>query len=341
MKHLLIILFATFIALNSFISKRNTSNSKLFIETKANKGKTQARSHYTIVKSNFDSIITYHETKIRFKCISPNGGIMQSTMKLFVNGDSIFTRTDSLGYVVFIGKPGKYKFSLSDVTGFMDEMCMDSIELRPQYKTEIHINFAPKLFEINVEYNYDKPVIYLYPTEKMEVSVKLNFKGDLTFTYPIYNAGWNITAQQDGTITHENKNLRYLFWEGTSNKKYPNFDENVGFVVGSDTLVSFLESSLNQMDLNSIEIQDFITFWAPKMLKNKQNYIHFLLNESCNDFAKLDITPKPDNVIRVFMIWRSEDRSTTLYSPQLFPNFSRKGFTVIEWGGSEYTIENL
>jgi hypothetical protein len=341
MKLLLTTILITFFVQIAFTLNSFSYLNKTRIAFGLENTKSPQRSYYKIDTSFYDPTINLNETTIRFKCISPNGGVIQSTMKLFANGDSIITRTDSLGYVEFVGKPGKYKFSLGDFSGLMDEMCMDSIELRPQYRTEIHINFAPKLFEINVQYNYDKPVIYLYPTDKMNVSVKLNFKGDLTFTYPTYQNGWNIIAQQDGTITHENKTLRYLFWEGTSAKKYPNFDENVGFVVGSDTLVSFLESSLTQMGLNSIEIQDFITFWAPKMLKNKQNYIHFLLNESCKDYAELEITPKPDNVLRVFMIWRSEERLTTLYTPQIFPNISRNGFTVIEWGGSEYKIEKL
>lgn len=341
MKSLLTILLLTFFVQNAFTLNSSTRYNQKRTTFGVGNTKSAQRSFYKIDTTLFDPTININESKIRFKCISPNGGIIQSTMKIFVNGDSIITRTDSLGYVVFVGKPGKYKFSLADFSGLMDEMCMDSIELRPQYRTEIHINFAPKLFEINVQYNYDKPVIYLYPTEKINISVKLNFKGELTFTYPTYKNGWNITAQQDGTIKHENKTLRYLFWEGASAKKYPNFDEKVGVVIGSDTLVSFLESSLTQIGLNSFEIQDFITFWAPKMLKNNQNYVHFLLNESCNDFAELDITPKPDNLIRVFMIWRSEECSTTYYKPQSFPIFSRNGFTVIEWGGSEYKIEKL
>ncbi len=39
-----------------------------------------------------------------------------------------------------------------------------------------------------------KPVIYLYPEEKLEVTVKLDYAGTLTCTYPAYNGEWNVTA---------------------------------------------------------------------------------------------------------------------------------------------------
>ncbi len=36
-----------------------------------------------------------------------------------------------------------------------------------------------------------KPVIYLYPEEKTEVAVKLDYDGELTATYPDYRNGWH------------------------------------------------------------------------------------------------------------------------------------------------------
>ena len=40
-----------------------------------------------------------------------------------------------------------------------------------------------------------KPVIYLYPEQEEDVSVELDYVGDLTCTYPEYNGKWNVTAQ--------------------------------------------------------------------------------------------------------------------------------------------------
>ena len=48
-----------------------------------------------------------------------------------------------------------------------------------------------------------KPVIYLYPREEQEVTVKLDYKGDLTVTYPEYKDGWNVIASPDGTLINK------------------------------------------------------------------------------------------------------------------------------------------
>ena len=40
----------------------------------------------------------------------------------------------------------------------------------------------------------EKPVIYLYPEQEEEVSVRLDYDGKLTCTYPEYDDGWNVTA---------------------------------------------------------------------------------------------------------------------------------------------------
>ena len=48
-----------------------------------------------------------------------------------------------------------------------------------------------------------KPVIYLYPEEETAVTVKLDYAGALTCTYPTYGDGWAVTACPDGTLTDD------------------------------------------------------------------------------------------------------------------------------------------
>ena len=48
-----------------------------------------------------------------------------------------------------------------------------------------------------------KPVIYLYPEEETAVTVKLDYAGALTCTYPAYGNGWAVTACPDGTLTDD------------------------------------------------------------------------------------------------------------------------------------------
>lgn len=45
--------------------------------------------------------------------------------------------------------------------------------------------------------NY-KPVIYLYPTEETEVTVKLDYAGEFICTYPEYDGEWKVNAFPDG-----------------------------------------------------------------------------------------------------------------------------------------------
>ncbi|MFN4308025.1 hypothetical protein [Sulfurihydrogenibium azorense] len=45
-----------------------------------------------------------------------------------------------------------------------------------------------------------KPAIYLYPTKKQKVFLKVNANGTLTKTIPEYKDGWDITANPNGKI---------------------------------------------------------------------------------------------------------------------------------------------
>ena len=74
-----------------------------------------------------------------------------------------------------------------------------------------------------------KPVIYLYPEETTTVNVTLEYKGELTCTYPAYGNGWAVTACPDGTLTDDaGQTYSYLYWEGTSGTDY---DFSTGFCV--------------------------------------------------------------------------------------------------------------
>lgn len=117
-----------------------------------------------------------------------------------------------------------------------------------------------------------KPVIYLYPEKQMNISVKLNYKGDLLYTYPIYEGGWNVTTYPNGDIIHNGKEYSYLFWEGYSGKNW-NIDE--GFIVEGKDIVPFLQEKLGYMGLTPKEYNEFIAFWMPILQDNEYNQICF------------------------------------------------------------------
>ena len=183
----------------------------------------------------------------------------------------------------------------------------------------------------------EKPVIYLYPTEKTEITVALDYDGVLDYTYPAYNGGWHVTAYPDGTIINrsDNREYSYLFWEGHGAAKY---DFSRGFVIPGCDTEKFLRETLENIGLVPIglvprEYNEFIVYWLPKMKDNAFNLIAFQ-QEAYTDGARLSISPEPDSVLRVFMAYKSLNAPVEI-PPQELGAFTREGFTVIEWGGSE------
>ena len=177
----------------------------------------------------------------------------------------------------------------------------------------------------------EKPVIYLYPEQEQKVSVRLDYDGELTCTYPEYGDGWNVTAAPDGTITDENgQEYNYLYWEGKNGQEY---DFSEGFCVAGEDTAEFLEDALNRLGLTRREANEFIVYWLPRMEQNEYNLISFQ-NEAYTDHVRLSIQPEPDTVIRVFVAYKplenyQEIPEQSLSAPE------RDGFTVVEWGGCE------
>lgn len=65
-----------------------------------------------------------------------------------------------------------------------------------------------------------KPVIYLYPEAETDVTVTLDYDGELTCVYPVMNGNsWMVTASPDGTLTDAvGQTYNYLYWEGVSRR---------------------------------------------------------------------------------------------------------------------------
>lgn len=180
--------------------------------------------------------------------------------------------------------------------------------------------------------NTGKPVIYLYPKKPEDVTVKLDFRGELGYTYPtIQNGGWEVTAYPDGRLTdkRDGKEYYYLFWDGTN---HVNWDFSEGFVVKGSETASFLREKLAYMGLNSKEINDFVTYWLPEMHQNPYNLITFS-TEQYEALAPLTVTPQPDSVLRVHMVYKALDKPVQI-KEQTLERGTRTGFAVVEWGGS-------
>lgn len=179
--------------------------------------------------------------------------------------------------------------------------------------------------------NTGKPVIYLYPEKPTDVSVKLRFDGELTYTYPAYGDGWNVTAYPDGRIVNKSDSSEhyYLFWEGNSHAKWT-FDQ--GFCVKGGDTQKFLREKLPLLGLTPREYNDFITYWVPRLQDNPYNLIKFADTEY-EKLASLNVTPKPDTIARIHMVYRPLSAPVEI-APQQLHGFQRNGFTVVEWGGT-------
>ena len=176
-----------------------------------------------------------------------------------------------------------------------------------------------------------KPVIYLYPETETEITVRLDYSGELTCTYPAYDNGWTVTAAPDGTLIDEKgQTYNYLYWEGAGTEQY---DFSQGFCVAGADTAAFLEDALAQLGLTRKEANEFIVYWLPQMEQNPYNLIAFQ-QETYTEAAKLSVTPTPDSILRVFMTWKPLTEPVDIPAQEL-PTFERHGFTVVEWGGAK------
>lgn len=199
------------------------------------------------------------------------------------------------------------------------------------HKVEVDfLTVQPSDFEIDPNACY-KPVIYLYPEEETDVSVELLLDGRLTCTYPSYQGGWKVTAAPDGTLTDANgQTYSYLYWEGETNARW---DMSKGFCVKGEDTAAFLEAALAKLGLNRREANEFIVYWLPLMERNPYNVISFQ-TDAYTDAARLNVSPAPDTVIRVFMTWQASDVEVEIEAQELAAP-ERAGFTVVEWGGTD------
>lgn len=176
-----------------------------------------------------------------------------------------------------------------------------------------------------------KPVLYLYPEEETQVTVRLDYDGTLTCTYPAYEDGWTVTAQPGGALTDASgQTYSYLYWEGVSQTEY---DFPQGFCIPGKDTTSFLEDALSRLGLTRREANEFIVYWLPRMEPNPYNLIAFQ-SAAYTDHARLTIAPEPDSLLRVFMAWKPLDAPAQIPAQEL-PAFTRTGFTAVEWGGAE------
>jgi hypothetical protein len=229
----------------------------------------------------------------------------------------------------------------SDLTEFayqvylMDEM-PDKVG-KPEFASGLGVLVWQDAYENWIVYLNDKyapaaecgkPVIYLYPEKRMEVSVKVG--ANIRVSDPDYNTGWRIIADSNGKLEASGKVYDSLFWEGIGWGEYPAITS--GTVVKSSQVPETISAQMKEMGLNDKEIADFKEFWLPRMPKTSYIRLTWLTTEEMNVLAPLSVSPKPDTLIRVFLDFKGLDSKVAI-APQILPHRERTGFTLVEWGG--------
>ncbi|MBO4855445.1 hypothetical protein J5500_03525 [Candidatus Saccharibacteria bacterium] len=183
-----------------------------------------------------------------------------------------------------------------------------------------------------------KPIVYLYPTRTTSVDVKLSNPERITTDYPDYKNGWSVVAEPDGTLTtRAGKKLYALYYESKNVKKYTEADLKEGFVVAKDDVEEFLDQKLKTLGLNYKEREEFISYWAGELESKPYAFIRFQTAAEIEQNMGLQVTPKPDTVIRVMMEYKLLNQPIKVKAQKL-QSVERKGFTVVEWGGTEVKL---
>ena len=178
-----------------------------------------------------------------------------------------------------------------------------------------------------------KPIIYIYPTEEIELSVTLGNPQNITCSYPKYEDGWTVKAEPDGDLTDlkTERQLYSLYYECDNKIQFDTYND--GFVVKGSEVAEFLEEKLAILGLNEREAEEFIIYWLPKMEENEYNYIRFATYEEIEENMPLEFSVEPDSVIRVMMVFEGLDEYIEVPEQQL-ETPSREGFVVVEWGAT-------
>lgn len=284
----------------------------------------------TITSSLRDSSLSLTEARYTFQFVNLDGS--NTVMRYSIDG--VEGASELLDNTISIpASPGKHVFQFFYTT-FYFEVYTDSLEISPGYHStyEVWMSRSDEIIEV------DKPVIYLYPEVKTEVEVKLDIVGTPTFYYPAYADSWKFTAMPSGDLIFGKNTYNYLFWEAEMEVAANDWMDE-GKIVSRAELMPYLESVLEQFHFTSKEKADFITFWAPQMQRHDHTFVRFVFNEACDQFAELTITPTPDQLVRLYILWTpiDPDLEARTYELQQFPELpKRNGFTVLEWGGIEH-----
>ena len=173
-----------------------------------------------------------------------------------------------------------------------------------------------------------KPNIYLYPVEKTQLIVNLEFPkgGKVIKSIPEYGKGWNILVDTNGIISDS---YSYLFYESSQPDIW---QREYGWTIKVEELESFFKNNLINYGFIDNEIEDFIDYWIPRLKDNNYYSIYPQTKSIINKVIELKISKKPNNLLRLFYFIEGQDNPEINLKKPVINKFERKSFFVTEWG---------
>ncbi|KAH9960158.1 hypothetical protein BC827DRAFT_1133568 [Russula dissimulans] len=193
---------------------------------------------------------------------------------------------------------------------------------------------------------------------------------------------WAVAAEPDGTLVERTTGVEisYLYWEArtaagsqlvtpdgsraaspvddteTFDPSRPSVDPGDSVVLPIGKVAGYLDTVLKALTLHTEARTSFITYWLPDLLKHEYIALRFLSQASYERAAEMHISPTPDVVTRVFMLFRGVAKSDIGLWEQAAARASAEDggtfwarvvgvdavraaddglFRVLEWGGME------
>ncbi|CAE6466521.1 unnamed protein product [Rhizoctonia solani] len=191
---------------------------------------------------------------------------------------------------------------------------------------------------------------------------------------------WTVDAKPDGTLLDQatGREVAYLFWEAYTNPKsqlsppitrpgspiesltiafdpaYPVLVPSQSALLPFDKVTGYIDDVLLGLGLHTEARTSFITYWLPDLSKHTFIALRFLPQDEYEKAAPLNITPAPEVVTRVFILFGGIEESQIGYWDEAVA-MARKDvtvwrdivgidiskvqdkslFRVLEWGGME------
>lgn len=177
-----------------------------------------------------------------------------------------------------------------------------------------------------------KPAIYLYPEKTSLVKVTIGPSvGQRTITIPPYNSdgGWRVLASPSGAIYWGSMSYTHLFYEAMT--EYPKTPTQ-GWIIDGSNVADDLYRIGNEMGLNNSESEELGRYWSNKLKQSPYYFVGLIDQSEIEKLEPLSIQPQPDTTIRMRFYFKALSEPTLVENPQA-KTISRKGFTVVEWGG--------